>query len=720
METPKEWRAHEKYWLNLLLRQHPNDIKKYIAHQKELYMCLANNPEMAKQALLRDANFHIRQSQKYWKTELRLDQPYQCISQEFTQILERVEYNKTLFRFIIGKLADHPAVRDVIFKEIASMIIQHSFDPDMSGILPINEMLSYIMDLKHESFPEDVIDNMGELEDPSLITPALIYLRWTMKFSNVECLEPDTPCALKVVGAKADISEFLPKVISNIKHLRNVCVVELESLDKLNQGEDHSSAYQEFSTMLYKSECLVSMELNSLDPKLTRILTETLPLSVQRLSVGSDPCRETQRGTYSFPPEVHLVSLLLDNCLSKVNDLFRNTNFPNLKKISLKNDSYGWEGKEPLIVSREDAQSLLDAVRSGRMPVLEELSIRDCCLKGCGPELVEIIKSKSFRTAQFVGTTLNTEDGQIFLKNIQDGNLNHLELLNLLDNEKISLLKNDFELSCHHHEISLEMNASQIDLIEENARNDVASSVLESSLSSFSTEQRHSMMTLFFSFTPYQKHTAETLFCSLTADQAQIISTAIENIFQNESRLTAQLQSPENTAREDTANDVASPLAMLVCGVIKERVERGAAEVVKRIASSVNPEQTMNMMTLFSSFTPEQVQMMKTLISNLSSEQSQTVKNLISNFTPEQVHIVKVLLSEEKQNQSSSGEQLENSTNEAPQRLYDFSDICNNVSRFFNKDNSAKRNKPQEPTEDSKQDDREQKRGDYKDDLDLD
>ena len=73
--------------------------------------------------------------------------------------------------------------------------------------------------------------------------------------------------------------------------------------------------------------------------------------------------------------------------------------------------------------NKEDAQSLLEAVRSGRMPILEELNIRGCCLKGCGPELIEILKAESFVSAQFLGTGLSTDDGEIFVRSIQDGNL---------------------------------------------------------------------------------------------------------------------------------------------------------------------------------------------------------------------------------------------------------------------------------------------------------
>ena len=521
METPKEWRAHEKSWLEVLLRKsktEPNEFKKYLIDQKKVLTWIANNPQMAKQALLQLATFFkILHTNPDLETEYPFGQPYQYIAQEFTELLERVEYNKTLFRFIIGKLTDHPAERDVILQEMAVLVLQHSFDVDNGGVLPVNEMLSFVWDLKRESLPDDDNDNILQSEDPFLITPALVHLRSTMKFYQVDRLVPDTPCALKILGTEASIPEFIPKVIRDIKHLRNVHIVELESIDHPDQDQDLPGTYQEFSSVLYQSPNLVSLELNSLDPKLTGILTQNLPSSVKRLSVGTVPARRTRRGTYTFPSEVHFVCLQLHNCLYSLGDLFKKTSFPKLKKISIQNDSHEWEGKQPLIWRKEDAQSLLDAVRTGRMSVLEELNIRDCCLKGCGPELVEILKAESFCSADFVGAELNIEDGKIILKNIQDGNLDHVEFLSLMDNKEISPLTTDLKTACKQREITLEINASLKD-----TGSDVTSH-LETVASGFIAEQAGN-------------------------DVAQTMTSLISNFFQSQSGPTTQ---PENPTKSE-------------------------------------------------------------------------------------------------------------------------------------------------------------------------
>ena len=517
METPKEWRAQEKSWLEVLLRKsktEPNEFKKYLIDQKKVLTWIANNPQMAKQALLQLATFFkILHTNPDLETEYPFGQPYQYIAQEFTELLERVEYNKTVFCFIIGKLANHPAVRDVILQEMAVLILQHSFDVDNGGVLPVNEMLSFVWDLKCESLPDDDNDNILQSEDPFLVTPALVHLRSTMKFSQVDCLVPDTPCALKILGTEASIPEFIPKVIRHIRHLRNIHVVELESIDRLDQDQDLPGTYQEFSSILYQSPNLVSLELNSLDPKLTGILTQNLPSSVKRLSVGTVPARRTRRGTYTFPPEVQFICLQLHNCLYSLGDLFKNTSFPKLKKISIQNDSHEWEGKQSLIWRKEDAQSLLDAVRMGRMSVLEELNIRDCCLKGCGPELVEILKAESFCSADFVGAELNVEDGKIILKNIQDGNLDHVEFLSLMDNREIGPLATDLKTACKQREITLEINASLKDM-----GSDVTSHLVTLA-SGFIAEQAGN-------------------------DVAQTMTSLISNFFQSQSGPTTQLENP--------------------------------------------------------------------------------------------------------------------------------------------------------------------------------
>ena len=586
METPKEWRAHEKSWLQTLLKaskRDPNEFKKYLIDQKKVLEWLAHNPETAKQALLQLSRFFkIFHSNPGLETEHPYGQPYQYI-------LERVEYNKTLFRFIIGKLADHPALRDVILQEMAVLVLQHSFDANNGGVVPVNEMLSLVWDLKHESLPDHNID---QSEDPFLINPVLVHLRSTMKFSTLENLEHDTPCALKVLGTEADIPEFLPKVITDIRHLRNIHIVELENIDQLDP--DLSSTYHEFATILYQSPRLVSVELTSLDRKLTAILTQNLPSSVQRLSVATVPARRTLPGMYTFPAEVSLVTLHLQNCLSKVEGLFKNTAFPNLKKIYINNDSHGWEGKEPLTWTREDVQSLLDAVRSGRMPMLGELSIWGCCLKGCGSELIEILKAESFHSAEFVGAEVSKEDGQIFLSNIEDGYLNHMDYLNLLGNEEIGSLIKHLKISCKQREISLEISP---ELKETGSDVTNPYGFIKKQLGEEAASQVASLMSC---FTPEQKHKMRVLLSNLTSEQMVSRIRHLVRMLLNMYNST----SPD-LPQEMKENMTKDPLLDIASCKYSLPPELG---VMIALISSISKEQAQNLRNQISSIGPEQIQ----------------------------------------------------------------------------------------------------------------
>ena len=609
--------------------------KKYLTDAMETGTSLAKNPEQV-------ANFHkTLHSNDDLEAASPYREPYPYVSQEFTPLLERVEYNKTLFRFIIGKLANHPAVRDDILQEMAVLLVQHSYDSDTGDVLPVQEIESFLWDLKSESLPDagikefrylegtqalgqlrsperlfhgdylergtpsslqvlrkeanfiprvtghkrrrkrrrvlaaelesqdnldlkgaffsdgnnDAADNIAELE-PFLVSPAVIHLKSTMRFPKVESSGLDTLCALKVSGTTANIPEFIPKVTSHIKHLRNIHVLELQSIDGLDPDQNHSSTFQDFTTVLYQFISLVSMELSEVDPKLTRLLIQNLPLSVRRLSVGTIPGGRTPREEFTFPPEVHLVCLQLHNCLSRVEDLFRNTTFPHLKKISIKGDS--WEDRHLLTWAKEDAQSLLETVRMGRMPALEELIIKDCCLKGCGPELVEILKAESFCSAEFVGAELSIDDGKIILENVQDGSLYLVEFLNLLDNEELGPLTTDFKTACEQWDITLEMNPAP--------ESDTASSPVTTVVSGFTQDQ-------------------------VGKDVASDVT------------------------KKDAASDV---------------IEKDAAAYVASLASGFTSEETHGIRTLISHLTPIQAQNLVSQISNLTPEQVQTRLTIFS------------------------------------------------------------------------------------------
>ena len=549
---------------------------------------------------------------------------------------------------------------------MAVLLVKHSYDPDTSSVLPVQEMESFMWDLESESLPDanitescslmgtpalgllrsptrfpqveyvetdspstlqvlrkeanfiprpkrrrkrrnvhatemnkldcvelkgaslldgnnDVDNNIAEMEHP-LVTSALVHLKSTMPFPTVESLGPDTPSALKVSGTDANIPEFLTRVTSHIKHPRNIHVLELQCIDGLDQEQNHSSTYEEFTRVLYKSSSLVSMELSDVDSKLTGLLMQKLPPSLRRLSVGSTPGRGNRLETYTFPPKVHLVCLQLHNCLSRVGNLFRNTSFPYLKKISMKG-----EDKRSLTWTKEDAQSLLDAVRTGRMSMLEELSIADCCLTGRGPELVEILKSESFYSAEFIEAGLSVDDGQILLKSIQDGHLEHVEYLNLLDNDELGPLTTDLKAACEQWDMMLEMvpvpplpetclalvpvatvvsgftqdQGTASDRTKKNAVSHVASLA-----SSFTPEETQGIRTFISHLTSKQAQNLVTQLSSLTPEQVQTRLTIFSHSkVQQKKCSTRQAIEPQCTSGIIRRN-VTKTVKNLVCSVI--------------------------------------------------------------------------------------------------------------------------------------------------------
>ena len=710
-----------------LVEQFQRDVSA--KDQIVLYRTSGRNPnkkhlpcEKKKAMILEERNTSL-QVDTLNKTELETNFPLQQpnVTQEFTELLARVEYNKTLFRFIIGKLADHPALRDVILKEIASMIIQHSFDPETGAVLPFQEIASYLRDLKSESLPDgdvealecvmgaqapsqlrsstgyrrvegmdthslcvlpvssrerkpmatsqgvalespdcrnpksgslldgdnDVDDNITEA-DPFLVSTALIHLGPTMRFPKVENLEANKPCALQVSGTGATISEFIPKVTSYIKHLRNVHVLELQRIDK--QDQDLSSTYQEFTRVLYQSKSLVSMELSDVDPKLAAVLTKNLPSSVRRLSVGTVRWKRTLQGRYTFPPEAQLVTLQLQNCLCRVEDLFRNTVFPRLKKISLSRHS--WEGKEPRTWTKEDAHSLLTVVRTGRMPLLEELSISDCCLKGCGPELVEIIKSKSFQSAEFVQAELSKEDGQIFLSNIEDGNLNHMEFLNLLDNEEIGSLTTFLNIACKQRDITLEITADSesdatstlaalySDLTQEQAGNDTA-------LEERKKAAAFHLASLVSSFTPEETQCMTNFISKLTRKQVQNFIIQISSLTPEQVRMRLAIFSHSKAGVEKPPTRQI-PEQQFPSGVLRTPLTGTVKNLVSKVVSKVNTV-----------FEPEVGRSMQLINTANECPEIQFVVGILGNLLPKLLNRVKRPKQQESKQDSNGDREVD-------------------------------------------------------------
>ena len=107
------------------------------------------------------------------------------------------------------------------------LLVQHSYDPDSGDVLPVQEMESFLWDLKSESLPDAGITEYLEG------TQALGQLRSPERFLHGDYLEKGSPSSLQVLRNEGN---FIPWVTGHKRRRkrRRVLAAELESLDNLD------------------------------------------------------------------------------------------------------------------------------------------------------------------------------------------------------------------------------------------------------------------------------------------------------------------------------------------------------------------------------------------------------------------------------------------------------------------------------------------------------
>ena len=106
--------------------------------------------------------------------------------------------------------------------------------------------------------------------------------------------------------------------------------------------------------------------------------------------------------------------------------------------------------------SKNDINSLRDAVTEGRLPGLQHLCIRFGNLGGYGTYLVDIIKRPSMKTVDLTDTHLTQADGSILLRALEVGYLGNLQSLTLLQNPGLSSLVEKLRVACAREHIVLQ------------------------------------------------------------------------------------------------------------------------------------------------------------------------------------------------------------------------------------------------------------------------
>ena len=229
------------------------------------------------------------------------------------------------------------------------------------------------------------------------------------------------------------------------------------------------------------------------------------------------------------------------------------------------------------------------------------------------PELVEILKAKSFRSAEFVGTELSTEDGKILLSNIEDGNLNHMQFLNLSNNIELCPLTKHLAMACEQREIDLKLNT-------ETKGTGSGEELHLKQLTNLITGQVGNNMV-------HVRNDTETAFPS----------TALVSFI---------------------AGQLGHNLAPAVA-----RNNTETASTVAALASNFTPDQVQNVATFISKLTQEQTQCIIFFLSTLTPDQVQIFRALFSTVTPEQVQKMTTLAQKYFQVASTFNTELKNVIN---------------------------------------------------------
>ena len=437
MQTPAAWRRHQKNWFHIILQRQPLLVfSKYLINIKDLLAWIQNDPFNALDIL-------IKQSHDFRPDD---NQPNIYMVQDFTHLLEGIETNKTLYRFISGKLPKD-RIKNIL-TEIAVVAIKHSYDTHNSGVLPFRQLSIFMEDILRE--------NADCNNDLSILWPEMMHFthdrsNWDGELTNIHV----SSTVLRMCGEMKNDVGLVSKASQQLENISNIYTAEIEKIC-LPSDDNSAGICHTFSRALCQSP-LVSMELRNVDPILTKPLLQNLPETAERLSVTTATLERSSRGSYTLPPIVNLRCLYLEYSVSSIEHMFDGV-FQHLRKLSITDDTYPWEDKEPYSWREGDVITLKRAVTERRMPSLENLSIRHISLRGFGEHLVDIVQQPTVKIVDLVNVNLGSEDGQHFVQRIAEGKLNHVETLTLLKNPELSSISQQLKPACYDHDMNLEMD----------------------------------------------------------------------------------------------------------------------------------------------------------------------------------------------------------------------------------------------------------------------
>ena len=331
---------------------------------------------------------------------------------------DQADSMKILFRFILGKLRTHRTEAEQILADVATLLLDHAYDPHGGEVLSFHFIKQYLLDLMLETgisdeFPNDTLYISDKMR-PGKVVPSPLVIHINSSTSLESLPDLTRAKALKL----ENVTEGLEPLISQIKNMRQLILVEFQNIENNVLQPDHCKKLAE---AIASSGSLVSLVLDTVnDAFLCGQLIQNLPSSTKRFTMlNCAACRE-----YQFPPTVNLEYLHLAGNLSGVT-MMVNSRFPKLNRLTVMSPS----------LRKWDTRSLLSAMRNGRTPALQHLCIRFTNLNKLGRDILKIARKYKLQTVDLMDANLSAKDGRamrglLSLPSIQSVNLLHNQGLN--------------------------------------------------------------------------------------------------------------------------------------------------------------------------------------------------------------------------------------------------------------------------------------------------
>ena len=312
--------------------------------------------------------------------------------------------------------------RDVL-KEIGELLVTDAVDNNNGQALSVSFMKQYIQHLMAEAgIPLDTAnlalhasDTTCNTNNTAVAIPAVLCIKRTIP----EVLESNIrSTALKL----EDVTGNLSPCINFIEKLTHLTVVELYRIKTTDSRKVEQLA------VCLQCRPIASVHMEEVDTVLSKAVVSKLSRAALRLSLKDIPTTND----YSFPAEVNLKNLYIEESLSGVSQMFQ-SEFQQLMSISIVS-KFTW--------SVPDLESLQAAVQEGRVPRLQTLVINHGSLRNHIEYILDVMEANTCQisTTDLEDTSLSTRDGELLLAALRQGKLRRVHSLYLSRNADLQPL----------------------------------------------------------------------------------------------------------------------------------------------------------------------------------------------------------------------------------------------------------------------------------------